>query len=218
MTAATDVLTLSRESATHRVLKSLVEIVSLLLLAPFMLLAAVLISVMIRLDSVGPVVIGLPRVGRGGRLFRQWKFRTMTTDADERLHELLATDPARREEWECTRKLHDDPRLTRVGRLLRRTSLDELPQMFNVLVGEMSLIGPRPIAPDEVDRYGSKLPLYLTVRPGLTGLWQVSGRSDLTYPQRVALDTHYVLNWSIKLDLLIVFRTVWIVLTGRGAY
>jgi Undecaprenyl-phosphate galactose phosphotransferase WbaP len=218
LTAATDVLTLSRENATHRVLKSLVEVVSSLLLAPFMLLAAVLISVMIRLDSVGPVVIGLPRVGRGGRLFRQWKFRTMTTDADERLHELLATDPARREEWERTRKLHDDPRLTRVGRLLRRTSLDELPQIFNVLVGEMSLIGPRPIAPDEVDRYGSKLPLYLTVRPGLTGLWQVSGRSDLTYPQRVALDTHYVLNWSIKLDLLILFRTVWAVLTGRGAY
>lgn len=218
MTAATDVLRLASEVTTHRVLKLLVEITSLLLLAPFMLLAAVLISAMVRLDSVGPVVIGLPRVGRGGRLFRQWKFRTMTTDADERLHELLATDPARREEWERTRKLHDDPRLTRVGRLLRRTSLDELPQMFNVLVGEMSLIGPRPIAPDEVDRYGSMLPLYLTVRPGLTGLWQVSGRSDLTYPQRVALDTHYVLNWSIKLDLLILFRTVWVVLTGRGAY
>lgn len=218
MTAATDVLRLASEVTTHRVLKLLVEITSLLLLAPFMLLAAVLISAMVRLDSVGPVVIGLPRVGRGGRLFRQWKFRTMTTDADERLHELLATDPARREEWERTRKLHDDPRLTRVGRLLRRTSLDELPQMFNVLVGEMSLIGPRPIAPDEVDRYGSTLPLYLTVRPGLTGLWQVSGRSDLTYPQRVALDTHYVLNWSIKLDLLILFRTVWVVLTGRGAY
>lgn len=218
MTAATDVLALSRESATHRVLKSLVEIASLFILAPFVLCAAVIISLMIRLDSAGPVVIGLPRVGRGGRLFRQWKFRTMTTDADEKLRQLLATDPASREEWERTRKLRDDPRLTRVGRLLRRTSLDELPQMFNVMVGEMSLIGPRPIAPDEVDRYGPKLPLYFTVRPGLTGLWQVSGRSDLTYPQRVALDTHYVLNWSIRLDILILFRTVWVVLTGRGAY
>jgi lipopolysaccharide/colanic/teichoic acid biosynthesis glycosyltransferase len=142
----------------------------------------------------------------------------MVQNADRLLHEYLQQHPELREEWERDQKLRNDPRITRVGRFLRKTSLDEFPQLWNVLLGEMSLVGPRPIVEDEVKRYGSLFALYTKVRPGLTGLWQVSGRNDTTYAERVAMDAYYVRNWSPWLDLYILARTVWVVLFGKGAY
>ena len=155
----------------------------------------------------GSPFYGHVRIGRDGREFPCWKFRTMVTDADARLRELLASDPAARLEWEATRKLRNDPRITRVGRFLRSTSLDELPQLVNVLRGEMSLVGPRPIVHDETTHYGEYLPYYLSMVPGITGLWQSSGRSDTSYRERVLLDVWYARNWCLWHDLVILLRT-----------
>jgi lipopolysaccharide/colanic/teichoic acid biosynthesis glycosyltransferase len=134
------------------------------------------------------------------------------------IEEHLALHPEIRDEWDDKQKLQNDPRLTMIGRLLRRLSLDELPQVWNIVRGEMSLVGPRPIIKEEIPKYGDNFDLYTQVRPGLTGLWQVSGRSDLPYKDRVWLDAHYVRNWSIWLDLLILIRSVWVVIAGIGAY
>jgi lipopolysaccharide/colanic/teichoic acid biosynthesis glycosyltransferase len=142
----------------------------------------------------------------------------MLTNGDDILADLINSDPESRLEWERDQKLRDDPRLTNVGRALRRLSLDELPQLWNILMGDMSLVGPRPIIREEVPRYGAAIDLYYRLRPGLTGLWQVSGRNDLAYTQRVRLDTYYVRNWSIWMDLVILARTVGVVLGGKGAY
>jgi len=180
--------------------------------------AVALIALAVKLSSPGPVFYGQRRLGRGGREFRAWKFRSMVKDADALLAGYLEQHPELRDEWERTRKLRDDPRVTWVGRFLRRTSLDELPQLWNVLCGEMSLVGPRPIVQDEVAKYGEHFALYAKVRPGLSGLWQVSGRSDTTYAERVALDCYYVRNWSVWLDLVVIARTVRVVLLGKGAY
>ena len=158
------------------------------------------------------------RVGRGGRTFQAWKFRSMVANSQEVLAELLARDAQARAEWEADHKLRDDPRITRVGRLLRLTSLDELPQAWNVLMGDMSFIGPRPIVAAEAAKYGEVFDLYQQVRPGISGLWQVSGRNDTTSAARVALDDYYVRNWSVWLDLHILIRTVRVVLLGKGAY
>lgn len=177
-----------------------------------------LIALAIRLDSRGPVFFRHARVGRGGRTFQAWKFRSMVANSQEVLAELLARDAQARAEWEADHKLRDDPRITRVGRLLRLTSLDELPQAWNVLTGDMSFIGPRPIVAAEVAKYGEVFDLYQQVRPGISGLWQVSGRNDTTYAERVALDDYYVRNWSVWLDLHILIRTVRVVLLGKGAY
>ncbi|MCB4824084.1 sugar transferase [Roseicella aerolata] len=186
----------------------------LLLCAPVFALLALLI----RADG-GPVLYAHERVGRGGRRFGCLKFRSMVTDSQVRLAALLAADPAARAEWEATRKLKDDPRVTRIGRLLRATSLDELPQLINVLRGEMSLVGPRPVVAAELaEHYGAAAEHYLSVRPGITGLWQISGRSDTSYAQRVALDTQYAANPSIRADLSILLRTPLVVLLRRGAY
>lgn len=176
------------------------------------------IALAVRLSSPGPVLYTQWRLGRDGRPFRIWKFRSMVVDADERLARLLAEDPAARREWEATQKLTNDPRVTRVGRFLRATSLDELPQLANVLRGQMSLVGPRPIVDAEVERYGEAYGLYTQVRPGMTGYWQVSGRSDTSYEYRVELDTYYVRNWSVWLDLDIILRTFAAVLRRDGAY
>jgi lipopolysaccharide/colanic/teichoic acid biosynthesis glycosyltransferase len=142
----------------------------------------------------------------------------MVRDADARLADLLASDADARAEWDASQKLLDDPRITRVGRLLRRTSLDELPQLWNVLVGDMSLVGPRPIVDAEVAKYGEAFELYTQVRPGMTGAWQVSGRSDTSYAYRVDLDAGYVRNWSMWLDVEILLRTISVVLRREGAY
>lgn len=180
------------------------------------LLAA--LAVAIRLDSPGPVLYRQQRVGRGGKAFRVWKFRSMVVDADARLAALLASDPRARAEWDATQKLVRDPRVTRVGGLLRRTSLDELPQLWNVLMGEMSLVGPRPIVEAEIPKYGEAFDMYTQVRPGLTGVWQVSGRSDTSYAYRVELDAYYVRNWSVWLDFDVLVRTFAVVVRREGAY
>ena len=148
---------------------------------------------------------------------RVWKFRSMYVDAEARLNRILATDPVRRAEWERNFKLASDPRVTPLGRFLRKTSLDEIPQLFNVFAGEMALVGPRPIVADEVVYYGRRYETFASVRPGVTGLWQVSGRSGTGYDRRVELDTYYVRNWSPWLDLWILRRTLGAVLLMRGA-
>ena len=185
----------------------------LLLFSPLMLVVAVLIW---RRDGA-PVLFAHYRVGLHGRLFRCLKFRTMLRDAEQRLSDLLAHDAQAREEWARDQKLTNDPRITPVGHFLRRTSLDELPQLFNVLRGEMSLVGPRPITVGELTRYGSVRWHYLAVRPGMTGLWQVSGRNEVSYGERVALDQQYVESRSLRMDLRILVRTVKVVLGRDGA-
>jgi Undecaprenyl-phosphate galactose phosphotransferase WbaP len=177
-----------------------------------------LIAAMIKLNTRGPVFYGQRRCGRGGRPFIAWKFRTMVADAGGVLEQYLRANPALRAEWKRDHKLRRDPRVTLVGRLLRRTSLDELPQLWNVLRGQMSVVGPRPIVTEEIARYGSAFDLYKKVPPGLTGLWQVSGRNNLSYDERVECDLYYIRNWSPWLDLYILARTVAAVLLARGAY
>jgi undecaprenyl-phosphate galactose phosphotransferase len=185
----------------------------LVLLAPFLLFTAAVI----RHDG-GPALFGHPRIGKDGRTFRCFKFRTMVVDADRVLGELLARDPAAAAEWSRDFKLRNDPRVTAIGRFLRRTSLDELPQLINVIRGEMSLVGPRPIIKAEADEYGDEISYYYSVAPGITGLWQVSGRNSVSYPRRIALNTWYVKNWSLWHDITILFKTVRVVLTKEGAY
>jgi lipopolysaccharide/colanic/teichoic acid biosynthesis glycosyltransferase len=158
------------------------------------------------------------RVGRGGVFFDCVKFRTMVTDADSVLQDLLNSDRQIKEEWLRDHKLRDDPRVTSFGRFLRRTSLDELPQLWNVLRGDMSLVGPRPVVPDELRRYGRRVPVVLSTQPGITGLWQISGRNNTEYRRRVALDVCYVRSRSVLLDLYILFKTLRVVFTRRGAY
>lgn len=184
-----------------------------LLISPILLAFVVLI----KLDSPGPVFFGHVRVGTGGQRFRCWKFRTMRQDAETTLAEILEKDPSLHQEWLSSHKLHTDPRITHVGRFLRKTSLDELPQLWNVLRGEMSLVGPRPIVDAEVSKYVESYNLYLRVTPGITGLWQVSGRSNTSYQRRIEMDAYYVRNWSVWLDLIILFRTAMTVLLQRGA-
>ena len=185
----------------------------LLLLSPFMLLIAVAVGL-----QGGPIVFSHQRVGQGGRLFPCYKFRSMIPNAEEHLKNLLATFPALRAEWERDHKLKYDPRVTRLGSFLRRTSLDELPQLFNVLRGDMSLVGPRPVVLEELEKYGSDQIYYLMARPGITGLWQVSGRSELDYANRVDLDKWYVNHWSLRFDCSILYRTAGAVLARQGAY
>jgi Undecaprenyl-phosphate galactose phosphotransferase WbaP len=177
-----------------------------------------LIALLIKLDSPGPIFYSQMRIGQGGHSFKAWKFRTMVQNADYALKDYFEQHPELREDWERDQKLRYDPRVTRIGRFLRRTSLDELPQLWNILRGEMSLVGPRPIIDEEIPRYGDKFSLYTKVIPGLTGLWQVSGRNNITYEERVSLDAYYVRNWSVWLDVYILLRTVWVVLSGEGAY
>lgn len=191
----------------------LVSSLMLLVLAPVF---AVFVW-LIRRDG-GPAFFAHTRIGRGGRPFPCLKFRTMVPDADRVLEELLAVNEEARREWRTTFKLKKDPRVTRIGHFLRRTSLDELPQLWNVLKGEMSLVGPRPIVNAEIEKYEEDFFFYKIARPGLTGLWQVSGRSDVDYPSRVALDVWYVKNWSLWYDVAILFKTVRVVLQRSGAY
>jgi Undecaprenyl-phosphate galactose phosphotransferase WbaP len=176
------------------------------------------LALCIRLDSRGPIFFRQSRVGRGGREIRIFKFRTMVDRADAVLQDLLRADPALHEEWLRDQKLKNDPRITRVGRVLRKLSLDELPQLLNVVAGDMSLVGPRPIVANEKEKYGPVYEEYCLVRPGITGLWQVSGRNDTSYAERVSYDHYYISNWSVWMDLWILARTVPVVLTGYGAY
>ncbi len=177
-----------------------------------------IIALIIKLDSKGPVLYTQTRVGKKGKKFKVYKFRTMYTDADEKLKQILEKDPEAKEEWLKYRKLKNDPRVTRVGKFLRKTSMDEIPQIINILKGEMSLVGPRPVTEEEIHQYYREtVKYYYSVLPGITGLWQVSGRNDLDFDARLLLDEYYVLNWSLELDLEIILKTVHVVLTGRGA-
>jgi len=198
--------------------KRLVDLFLVLATAAVSLPFVLLIAAAIRLTSPGPVFYKQVRYGRNGQTFVAWKFRSMVSNAAEVLDVSLRADPALRLEWERDRKLRHDPRITPVGRLLRRTSLDELPQIWNVLTGQMSVVGPRPIVAGEISLYGRDFDLYKQVRPGITGLWQVSGRNNVSYQERVRLDTYYIRNWSPWLDLYILARTVSAVLLARGAY
>ncbi|MDR1359387.1 MAG: undecaprenyl-phosphate galactose phosphotransferase WbaP [Deltaproteobacteria bacterium] len=177
-----------------------------------------ILALCIRLDSPGAAIFRHRRIGRGGKPFDLFKFRTMIKDSDSLLGEYLKTHPESAEEWASSQKLRQDPRITRLGRFLRRTSLDELPQILNVLQGEMSLVGPRPIVQEEVQRYGEIFSLYSLVLPGVTGLWQVSGRSDCAYEDRVRLDRSYVVHWSVWLDIYILIKTIPEIFRMRGAY
>jgi exopolysaccharide production protein ExoY len=169
-------------------------------------------------SSGRPVLFRHRRIGFAGREFTCLKFRTMAADAEKRLQRHLVANPHAAHEWMNNQKLQDDPRVTRIGKIMRRTSLDELPQLFNILKGEMSLVGPRPIVVEEIAKYQEHFYVYASGRPGLTGLWQIKGRNDTTYAERVAFDVEYVRNWSLRRDVAIVLMTVKRVLQGRGAY
>ena len=189
-------------------------LVGTILISPLL----IAIGVWIYRDSPGPIIFKHRRIGKDGKEFNCYKFRSMCVDADVKLKELLANDPEARAEWEKDFKLKSDPRITKSGSFLRKTSLDELPQIFNVLKGEMSLVGPRPIIQDEVPRYGKYIDDYYMVRPGITGMWQTSGRSDIEYDERVQMDTWYVRNWNIWFDIVLLWRTFNVVLNKKGAY
>ena len=199
------------------ILKRLLDIgsVSLALIAflPLITTLAVLMVVM----QGRPVLIRHKRVGRNGKEFKCLKLRTMVVNGDEVLQSYMSLNPSAALEWKSSRKIKDDPRVTPLGRVLRKSSMDELPQLINVLRGEMSLVGPRPIVLEEVHHYGVKIQHYHSVRPGLTGLWQVSGRSNLSYQDRVQMDTAYVSNWTLRSDALILCRTVPAVLASKGS-
>lgn len=189
---------------------------ALLLLSPLIGLVALMLKIE---GQGGTIFYGGKRIGRKGQKFRCWKFRTMEPNSDHLLHQLLNEDPIVRSEWEKYRKLKNDPRVTtRTSRLIRKTSIDELPQLWNVFVGDMSLVGPRPILDDEVPYFGDSLNQYLQVRPGITGLWQVSGRNETSFERRVYWDSWYVRNWSVWGDIVILFKTLHVVLSGHGAY
>ena len=176
------------------------------------------ISICIYIDSPGNVFFAHSRIGKGGKAFPCYKFRSMVPNSQEILAGYLGKNAAAREEWERDFKLKDDPRVTKVGKFLRKTSLDELPQFFNVIKGEMSLVGPRPIVTAEIEKYDKYIYDYYLVRPGITGMWQVSGRSDTGYDERVQLDSWYVRNWSLWQDIILLIKTVKVVVKGKGAY
>jgi Undecaprenyl-phosphate galactose phosphotransferase WbaP len=199
---------------TKRCFDVVVSALLIALLSPVMLLVALMIAA----TSRGHVFYGQKRLGLDGAWFKAWKFRSMVLDADEILNQHLAKNEALATLWANDQKLRQDPRVTFVGRLLRKASLDELPQLWNVIRGEMSLVGPRPIVRSEIVKYGAAYGLYQRVRPGVTGLWQVSGRNNTTYAERVAYDEYYVRNWSLWLDLYILYQTIRVVILGEGAY
>lgn len=196
-----------------RVMDTTLSVIAFATLSPLF----VILPILIKLTSRGPVFYRQERLGRNGKPFSVWKFRSMHANADERLQRVLAGNPSAAAEWSRNFKLAHDPRITPLGHFLRKTSLDELPQLFNVFAGDMALIGPRPIVSAEVLYYGDSYKVFSSVKPGVTGLWQVSGRSDTDYARRVSLDTYYVLNWSPWMDIWILIRTVYAVLFMRGA-
>jgi undecaprenyl-phosphate galactose phosphotransferase len=197
--------------------KRLIDYMAGLLVFIISIPGLIYISRRIKKDSPGPAFLMQERIGKNGKPFMCYKFRTMYEDAEERLEEILATDPAAKEEWEKYWKLKNDPRITKVGSWLRSTSLDELPQVLNILKGEMSLIGPRPYLPREREFLTEEGHIILRLPPGITGLWQVSGRSDTSYNFRLAMDSWYVKNWDLWLDVMIVFKTIGVVLNREGA-
>ena len=202
----------------NRLFKRIFDITATVIGGILILPIIAIVALLIYLDSPGPIVFGHKRVGQGGKEFPCYKFRSMVPNAQEALEIYLKENPAAREEWERDFKLKDDPRVTKIGKFLRKTSLDELPQLWNVLIGDMSLVGPRPIVRAEVEKYGEYINDFYLVPPGITGVWQVSGRSDTTYEERVLMDSWYVHNWSVWIDIVYLVKTVLAVLKGKGAY
>lgn len=202
----------------QRLLKRLFDLLVAAIITALFLPLIVLVAIAVRWSNGPNIIFSHTRIGRDGRSFACYKFRSMVVDAEERLQDLLARDPQARAEWDRDHKLKDDPRVTAVGRFIRKTSLDELPQLWNVFKGDMSVVGPRPVIQTELERYGDARHHYLAVRPGLTGPWQVSGRSDVGYAERVAMDAQYVQNWNLFRDALIVFQTAGVMVAKRGAY
>lgn len=189
-------------------------LLAILILSPIFLM----IMAMVKFSDRGPAFYGHRRVGHNGRMFHCLKFRTMVMNGDEVLRQYLAANPEAAEEWKATRKLKNDPRVTAIGNVLRKLSLDELPQLINIIRGEMSVVGPRPVVDEELNYYESAASYYLSTRPGLTGLWQISGRNDVSYKERVDFDTQYVRNWSMMQDVSIIVKTIPAVCMSRGSY
>ncbi len=218
--SATKAVTHSSPAKTfnYRVVKRFIEVALVVLSAPITLSICAVLGLCVILTSPGPVFFSHRRIGRSGIFFSMWKFRTMCVNSAEVLEQHLAMHPELHEEWNSFHKLRNDPRVTPLGKMLRRSSLDELPQLWNVLTGRMSLVGPRPIVAAEAEKYGSDFASYLAVKPGLTGLWQISGRSTLTYDERVALDKRYVENWSLSGDIRILLRTFTRIVNSDDAY
>ena len=208
--------TRAQTSVVKRAMDIVMSVVLLVFIAPLLLV----IAIAIKLEDGGPILFAHKRRGLRGETFRCFKFRSMVKDAESQLNALLESDPVAAEEWRLYKKVKNDPRITKVGKLLRKSSLDELPQILNILMGDMSIVGPRPITDKEVPDYGvsSDFDVYCSVRPGVLGLWQVSGRSDTDFERRVQLDTKYARTWNVWLDLEIMFRAVPVVLLGKGAY
>ncbi|MEP7098976.1 MAG: sugar transferase [Burkholderiales bacterium] len=204
----------------ERAIKRLFDLASVLVILALFWWAIIAVAIAVRLTTGSPVIFGHKRIGRDGREFKCYKFRSMVPDADDVLAHLLANDAEAREEWNRDFKLKNDPRVTRVGSFIRKTSLDEFPQLWNVVVNDMSIVGPRPVVKKELDQYymGPCKAHYLSVKPGLTGLWQVSGRNDMEYAERVELDRRYVHSWNVFSDFMIVMRTVGVMFGKRGAY
>jgi exopolysaccharide production protein ExoY len=209
----------ARLASPYAAIKRALDVLGVMVLAVVFspLILAIVIVALIRREQ-GSIIYRHRRIGREGRAFECLKFRSMVPNADQMLRELLERDPAIKAEWVRDHKLRRDPRVTRLGRFLRRTSLDELPQLWNVMRGDMSLVGPRPVTREELLQYGRNVRAYLSTKPGITGLWQVKGRNDINYRRRVALDTYYVRNQNLLLDLYILFRTMRVILGGSGAY
>jgi exopolysaccharide production protein ExoY len=214
--AQRDAELMSPPEISRRSLKRVFDIVVSLLAALFLLPALVVIAIALLLVDGRPIIFRHKRIGRGGRSFSCLKFRSMRKDADKVLADLLETDPVRQQEWEDSQKLKRDPRIHWLGRLLRISSLDELPQLFNILAGDMSIVGPRPIVAEELERYGPNLHCYLAMTPGLTGLWQVSRRPDTSYEERVQFDVDYYNSCSMRTDLTIIMKTIVVVLFARN--
>ena len=207
-------------SLLQRGAKRVFDLASVLVILALFWWAIIGVAVAVRLTTGSPVIYGHRRIGRDGREFKCYKFRSMVPNADEVLAHLLAQDEGARAEWTRDFKLKCDPRITRVGRFIRKTSLDEFPQLWNVIVNDMSIVGPRPVVRKELDQHYHDVfrTHYLSVKPGLTGLWQVSGRNDMTYRERVELDRRYVCAWGLWSDFMIIMRTVGVMLGRRGAY
>ena len=202
----------------YRVLKRSMDVVFVLASTPILLPLVAVLCILVRLTSPGPIFFSHRRIRKNGAFFSMWKFRTMCVNSTEILEDHLKRNPEARAEWLAARKLRHDPRITPIGNFLRRYSLDELPQVWNVLSGTMSLVGPRPIVAAEVEKYAGSFQFYCRVKPGLTGLWQVSGRSKLSYEARVALDCEYVQRWSLSRDVLILLKTFLVVARQDGAF
>lgn len=211
-------LRLPTRHARYRIVKPVFDRVIAVALLPLVFVLGAALAILNKISSPGPVFFRHRRVGAGGRPFTLWKFRTMTHGSNESFHSHLDGHPEARREWSRYRKLRRDPRVTRIGKFLRKTNLDELPQLLNVIAGEMSLVGPRPVVEEELKRYGAGRSMYAAAKPGMTGLWQVSGRNSLPYERRVALDIEYVATWSLAGDVKVLMRTFGAIFSGRGAY